>query len=236
MTERVPPLVEAAIKADLHAVRPLPSPWKRVLWVLPVAVLTLLAASSVFALRDDASTLGWILTWGTSTLQSVFALSLIALALGEAVPGRSLHTSALVAVAASVLGFSMVVTLRTWDLSPTMIVPDMVAWVGEVCFIGTIASALPLLVAAAVLASRAFVLRPWASGALFGLGAGLGADAGWRLFCHYSDPVHVFPTHTGAVVATMLLGILVAQPFKAAKRGYRTGTNSASTPGGGVVE
>jgi hypothetical protein len=218
MTEPVPPLVEAAVKADLHPVRPLASPWRRVLWVLPLAVLTLVAASSLFALRSDASSLGWILTWGTSMLQSVFALALIALALSEAVPGRSLHTSALLAVTTSVLGFSMVVTLRTWDLSPTMIVPDMVAWVGEVCFIGTIASALPLLIGAAVLAGRAFVLRPWTSGALYGLGAGLGADAGWRLFCHYSDPVHVFPTHTGAVLATMLLGMILAQPLRRRER------------------
>jgi hypothetical protein len=88
-----------------------------------------------------------------------------------------------------------------------MIVPEAVAWVGRICFVGTVVSALPLLAAAAVLASRALIVRPWSSGALYGLGAGLGADAGWRLFCHYSDPVHVLFTHTGGVLATMALGV-----------------------------
>ena len=43
--------------------------------------------------------------------------------------------------------------------------------------------------------SRAFPLRPRIAGALYGLGAGLMADAGWRLFCHFSNPAHVFGAH-----------------------------------------
>jgi hypothetical protein len=86
----------------------------------------------------------------------------------------------------------------------------MVGWVGRVCFVGTVVSAVPLLAAAAVLTSRALVVRPWSSGALYGLGAGLGADAGWRLFCHYSDPMHVLSTHTGGVLAATLIGAGVA--------------------------
>jgi hypothetical protein len=191
----------------LKPVRPLASPARRASWLAPLVALTLIAASSVFALRHDAAALGWILTWGTSVTQAVFAWSLIALALREAVPGRTSTASALMLAAGSVLGFSVVATLRTWDLSPTMIVPQMVGWVGRVCFVGTVASALPLLVAAVVLASRALIMRPWSSGALYGLGAGLGADAGWRLFCHYSDPVHVLFTHTGGVLATMVIGM-----------------------------
>jgi hypothetical protein len=210
MTERVPAAVETAVKDDLHPVRPLSSPARRALRLAPLAALTLIAASAVFALRGDAATLGWLLTWGASLAQAAFALSLIALAFQDAVPGRMLTRSAMLLASGSVLGFSVVATLRTWDVSPTMIVPEMVAWVGRVCFVGTVVSALPLLVVAAVLASRAMVMRPWSSGALYGLGSGLGADAGWRLFCHYSDPMHVFATHTGAVLATTLIGMVVA--------------------------
>lgn len=210
MTERVPAAVEAAIRSDLRPVRPLPSPARRALRLAPLVALTLIAASSVFALRRDAATLGWILTWGASITQAAFALSLIALALHDAVPGRMLTRPAVLLAAGSVLGFSLVATLRTWELSPTMIVPEMVGWVSRVCFFGTVVSALPLLAVAAVLASRTLVVRPWSSGALYGLGAGLGADAGWRLFCHFSDPMHVFATHTGGVLATALLGVLAA--------------------------
>jgi hypothetical protein len=210
MTERIPPAIEAAIKADLKPVRPLPPPERRALRLAPLVALTLIAASSVFALRRDAATLGWILTWGTSVVQAVFAWLLIALALREAVPGRTSTGSAVILAAGSVLGFSSVATLRTWDLSPTMIVPERVGWVGRVCFVGTVVSALPLLIIAAVLAARAMIVRPWSSGALYGLGAGLGADAGWRLFCHYSDPLHVLLTHTGGVLATMVIGIAAA--------------------------
>jgi hypothetical protein len=210
MTERVPDRLEAAVKADLQPVRPLPAPARGVLRLAPVAALTLVAASSVFAFRSDAVALGWILTWGASIAQALFALALIALALRDAVPGRTLSTSAVLLAAGSVLGFSVVATLRTWGLSPTMIVPDMVAWVGTVCFTGTIVTAFPLLAGAAALAARALSVRPWSSGALYGLGAGLGADAGWRLFCHYSDPLHVLSTHTGGVLATMVIGILAA--------------------------
>ena len=210
MSDRVPAAVEQAVRADLRPVTPLPSPERRALRLAPLAALTLVAASAVFALRGDAPELGWILTWGVSIVQVLFALSLIALALRDAVPGRTLSRAAVLASACSVLGFSVAVTLRTWDLSPTMIVPEMVAWVSSVCFTGTIVTAFPLLAVSAALAARAFVVRPWSSGALYGLGAGLGADAGWRLFCHFSDPLHVLSTHTGGVLATMAMGVLAA--------------------------
>lgn len=211
MTEQVPASLEATVKDDLRPVRRLASPLRRALWLVPLLFLTLVAASSIFTLRDDAGLLGWMMTWGTSAAQAAFALSLIVLAFHDAIPGRTVAGTAVVVVAGAVLGFSLALTLRTWSISPTMIVPHMVGWVGRICFTGTVLSALPVLVVAAVLASRAFVVRPWSCGALYGLGAGLGADAGWRLFCHYSDPVHVFPTHTGGVLATMVVGMVLAQ-------------------------
>ena len=218
MTERVPAAVKAAVKADLRPVRPLPSPARRALRLVPLVALTLVAASSVFAFRRDAGTLGWILTWGASATQAVLALCLIALALHDAIPGRTLTRSAVWLATGSTLGFSLVATLRTWDLSPTMIVPEIVGWVGRICFVGTVVSALPLLAVAVLLASRAMVVRPWSSGALYGLGAGLGADAGWRLFCHYSDPLHVLATHTGGVLVAALLGVLIAVSVAARPR------------------
>jgi hypothetical protein len=228
MADRVPPHLASAIKADLRPVRRLSRPTMRVLWLTPLAAFTLIAASRIFSLRADAPVLGWGLTWGTSALQTVIAIMLIALALRDAVPGRSLRTGVVMLAVGLVGGLSAVVTLRTWSVSPTTIETLSPVVVGEICFTGTLVAALPLLVASAVLAHRAFSVRPWSSGALYGLGAGLGADAGWRLFCHFSDPAHVFPTHTGAVVAVVVLGMLVANMsfrLKAEATSKRSRTN-----------
>jgi hypothetical protein len=206
----VPADLAAAIQADLRPVRRLPPPRRRVLWLAPVAIVTLLASSWIFSLRGDARVLGWMLTWGVSTGEMLLALAMIALALRNAVPGRALHARAMMLASGGVLGFMSVVTLRTWNTSPTTLGSASPLIVGEICFAGTILTALPLLAGAAILSGRAFALRSWSSGWLYGLGAGLGADAGWRLFCHYSDPAHVFSTHAGAVVAVAVLGMVIA--------------------------
>ena len=60
-----------------------------------------------------------------------------------------------------------------------------------ICFRTSALAALPAVIASGVLAARAFPLRPAIAGALYGLGSGLIADAGLRLFCEYSVPTHV---------------------------------------------
>ncbi len=207
---RVPAALEAVIRNDLRPVRPLPPPVRRAAWVAPVAAATLVAATLVYELRRDAPALGPFLSWGTSVLQAMLALALIALALREAVPGRAMRLTSLWLIAVAAVGFSAAVTLGTWSISPIGLGPYSPFAVGQICFMGTVVSALPLLVVGAVLASRAFAVRPWSTGLLYGLGAGLGADAGWRLYCHFSEPAHVFPTHTAAVIATAVLGMGVA--------------------------
>src|SRR4029453_7279423 len=85
-------IVPAALRAQLAAsygpVRPLPSPSMRMLWVVPFAALTLVAAPAVFQLRVDAIRLGWSGTWGISLAQLIVGLVVVAAALKEAVPGR----------------------------------------------------------------------------------------------------------------------------------------------------
>lgn len=79
------------------------------------------------------------------------------------------------------------------------------------CAIGSATSALPVVVLGSILVVRAFPLRPARTGALAGLGAGLLADAGWRLFCHFSEPAHVIVAHLGGVgVATIVAAWLTS--------------------------
>jgi hypothetical protein len=67
-------------------------------------------------------------------------------------------------------------------------------------------SALLPLGVSAVLVARAFPLRPALAGALYGLGSGLLADAGWRLFCHFANPAHVFGAHALAIGVVTAIG------------------------------
>jgi hypothetical protein len=40
------------------------------------------------------------------------------------------------------------------------------------------------------------------------------ADAGWRLFCHFSEPSHVLSAHLGGVVIAALAGAVLAIRLK----------------------
>ena len=137
-------------------------------------------------------------------------LVLIAAALREAVPGTTLTRRALGTAFATVPIAIATITWATWIVSPTRIAPWAALYVWRICFGATILTALPALALSGWLVARAFPLRPRFAGALYGLGAGLLADAGWRLFCHFSDPAHVFGAHTAAIGVTCVLGIATA--------------------------
>jgi hypothetical protein len=210
--ERVelPDALRSAIARDLRPVTPLPPPGRRTVWVIPFAVVLLVGSVLAFGLRVDSPRLGPALTWGASTLQMLLALALIRAALQEAVPGTSLSRRAIGTLLAAGLMAVLAITWMTWNVSPTTIRPQAVAYVWRICFGATMLTALPALAISGWLAARAFPLRPRVTGALYGFGAGMMADAGWRLFCHYSDPAHVLGAHTLAVAVTTLLGVLLS--------------------------
>jgi len=207
----LPPALRDAIARDLHPVPPLPAPARRLVPVIPAALVLLVAAVVLFGLRGDAPRLGIGLTWVASSLQMALGLVLTAAALREAVPGTTLPRRILGLLLGTTAIVIAGITALTWLASPTRIAPGYVAYVWTVCVAGTIASALPVMAIAGWLVARAFPLRPRVAGALYGLGAGLIADAGWRLFCHYSDPLHVFGAHTLAIVVVMAIGVGISR-------------------------
>lgn len=75
-----------------------------------------------------------------------------------------------------------------------------------VCLVSSATSALPAAALTSVLVLHAFPVRPGVAGLLAGLGGGLMADAGWRLFCHFSDPAHVLGAHLGSVLVVAAAG------------------------------
>jgi hypothetical protein len=181
---------------------------------LPLAVLLLIGAPLIFGVREDAHRLGWILTWGASLVQIAVGMRLITLALRESVPGQALPRVVLGASLGLTLGTVLVVAFVTWFVSPLRITTESVAYVSAFCFGHTLLGALPVIFLVGILVARAYPLRPHVAGALYGAAGGLLSDAGWRLFCQYSDPWHVLPAHLGAVVAATLLGVLCGSVFR----------------------
>lgn len=205
----IPPDLRERMSADYYAVRTLPAPWRRALWVLPLAAMALLAAPVVFNVRSDASRLGWLGVWGVSLLQSAIGVAVVAAALRESIPGRSWSRGAIALWTAIPIAVLVGVTMVSWEASPVTLRREW--WlVWGLCFSGSAAMALPIVALASVLAARAYPTRPALAGALAGLGAGLIADAGWRIFCHFSEPAHVLSAHLAAVVMSTILGSLVS--------------------------
>ena len=210
MTTPTPPELRDRIARDLRPTRPLQSPSVRVLVLIPIAVAIVLAIPGLHFFRSDLGAIGVVKAWGFSFGQALAGLVIIGVALRESIPGRSLSRGAVVATVALGLAIPvalLAVTASAFDVGPA---PGRALEEGAACFRVSAVSAIPALIAAAWLAARAFPTRPALAGALYGLGCGLIADAGLRLFCEYSVPGHVLLGHGGAILAAMLAGAVVA--------------------------
>ncbi len=197
--------------------RPLPSPWVRALWCAPFAVLALLAAPTYFNVRADVVQLGWSRSWGASLVQVAAGFALLAAALRESVPGRSWSAGAIGMWIVAPIVLAIAVTLASWEASPVVLQRGWwIVWV--LCLSGSAATALPVVALASVLVARAYPTRPAVAGLLLGLGAGVIADAGWRMFCHFSEPAHVLSAHLGGVAVAALAGwrlaVMLGKPFR----------------------
>lgn len=210
LEETPPPALRQVILDDLRPVRPLRRPFVRALVFWPLAILLVTGQAAVFGLRRDAGSLGFPLLWGLSAAQALAGLAFLVSALREAVPGPTRTKRSAVLLGLAFL-WTVAVTLLTWTASATVVPRGGVAFFWRVCFGGPLAIGLPVLGLVLALAARAFPLRPGWVGALAGIGVGLITDAGWRTFCHVSDPSHVLLAHVAAIMALTLIGALTAR-------------------------
>jgi hypothetical protein len=195
------------------------------LWVLPFGLVVLVAAPLAFEVRPDASRLGWFGVWGFSLIQSAIGFAVVAAALRESVPGRGWSRGAIALWLSMPILMIVGITMVSWQFSPVMLRREF--WmVGGVCFAGSAAMALPVVALTSILAARAYPTRPAIAGALLGLGAGLMADAGWRTFCHFSQPAHVLSAHLAAVMMSTVIGALVSVRLKPDTTGTRRETRA----------
>lgn len=203
----LPDELRRIIAADMEPVRPLPAPWKRVCWALPLALVILALPLLYFGLRPGTEEIGPLLSWVPMILQVALGLALFTLALREAVPGLGVPRGLVFGVCLGALGIHLAVNLLIWLRYP-MGYRDLLASWWE-CFHYEFLLALPLLVLLTWLAASALPVRPRTIGLLTGAGAGFIADASWRMVCPVSAPLHVITAHAGAIVVLGALGYLL---------------------------
>lgn len=204
--EEAPAGLLSRIGDDLRPIEPLAPPWRRLLFYLPVGLALIAAMPWVWGLRANAGHLGFFATWGLSALQTLVGLLIVGVALFEAVPGRELSPRALAVTGLAAVALFAGLTFTTQYLEPNQMRPGVALRFAWECFWMATVWSVPALAAAAWLAYRALPTRPAVAGAICGLGSGLIADAGVRLFCWVSEPAHVLFAHGGAIVFLVGLG------------------------------
>jgi Negative regulator of sigma F len=206
-----PAQLRKAVARDLRAARPLLSPVQRALALLPLALVTIAAVPLLNFFRSDLGTLGVLGSWGLSVLEALGGVMVVALALREAIPGRALSLVALVATFAAGLVLPFAVLSATAPSYTIGALPGGAWSDGVACFRTSATAAIPALLVSAALVLRAFPMRPVITGALYGLGSGLIADAGLRLYCDFTVPSHFIGAHGGAIVAALVAGAAIAK-------------------------
>jgi hypothetical protein len=226
MMDRSPKPPEALMRAiaqDLRPVRPSPQPLHLALRMVPLALLVSSVILLAIGPRHDLARLGPLLTWGASAAQFVLAIALVWIAAHESMPAGRLprHIVYSAALAASLV--VVFVSLLTFSTSPAneplLRVPP---WINEMlrvspwimgfgCGIGsTIAGGILVLLFSWVF-RNSLAIRPTTTGALYGAGAGLAINAGWRIACPVSTPWHALGAHGAAIIATVILGALIGR-------------------------
>ncbi|HEY4088221.1 MAG TPA: NrsF family protein [Bryobacteraceae bacterium] len=226
MMERSPKPPEALMRAiaqDIRPVQPSPQPLQLALRMVPLALLVSSLILLAIGPRHDLSVLGPLLAWGASAAQFVLAIALVWIAARESTPAGRLPRR-MVYVAAFAASLVVVfVTLLTFSTShasePLLGVPPKVnemlhdsPWImGLGCGIGsTLAGGILVLFFSRVF-RNSLAVRPAAAGALYGAGAGLAINAGWRVACPVSTPWHALGAHGAAIIATVILGALIGR-------------------------
>jgi hypothetical protein len=227
LSPKPPEALIRAIAQDLRPVKPSPRPLRLALRMVPLALLVSSAILLAIGPRQDSEILGPLLTWGASAAQFVLAIALIWIAAHESTPADRLPKGAVYSATVAAVLVVVAITLSTVSISPAggalrlaeLHVPPWILenlrvspWIfGFACGIGsTIAGGILVL-----LFSRMFrnslATRPTLAGALYGAGAGVAINAGWRIACPVSTLSHALGSHGTAIIATVLLGALIGR-------------------------
>lgn len=212
---------------EVRPVRPWAPPRWMVLFAGLFAPVSAAVLAQLFGWRSDHGILGGPWVWGVSAVELAVALVLLALALREAVPGRSLSVAdlALGGLGAAVLHAAVIA--GTFARSPVYPVAGQEWQAGTFCFTFELLLGIPCVVFALWLSRRGLTTRPRRVGLMGGVGAGLAADSVWRLICPYSAPAHAFVSHTPGILGVVGIGLLLAFWWESARaRAWRSRASS----------
>jgi hypothetical protein len=222
------------VRADLEPVTPLAAPSRRLLALVPLALILFFGPPIYWGWRTNLALLpGWT-SWGLSAVESLGGAALLALALRQAVPGLAVRRRWMwLALAGAVLLFAWV-SLTTAHVLPTPLHKasswERVEWE---CVFMELPFALASLAISAWLVARALPTRPALTGGAYGFAIGLMTDAGMRLFCPIDQPFHVFAAHGGVILLGAAGGALTATLIERAKYRrlqIRRGDRDSSNP------
>lgn len=214
MSDRVsmPDSLRRTVEADLEPVRPLSSPWIRVLWAVPLAVAIAATTLLYFGMRPDFAGLNDVLTWAPSAMQVALGVAVLMLALHETVPGMRLARPVVFAVCVAALAVHLAANIVLWLRDPI----GYGDFLGSFwhCFRYELLLGVPFLALITYLAAKALPVRASVIGGLAGIGAGVISDASWRMVCFVSVPSHFLTAHLGGIVALGAVGFVVGLWFE----------------------
>ena len=212
-----------AIAQDLKPVRPSPRPHQLALRMAPIALLVSSVILLAVGLRADSGILGPLLTWGASAAQFLVAIALVWVAAHESRPAGRLPRHMVYSAVAAAFVVVVSITLLTFSKSPAseplLPAPAHVRellrvrpWImGFGCGIGSTVAGGILVLFFGWVFRNSLATRATLAGALYGAGAGLAINAGWRIACPISTPWHSLGAHGAAIVATVILGALIGR-------------------------
>ena len=218
-----PEALMRAIAQDLRPVKPSPQPLHLALRMVPLALLVSSLILLAIGPRYDSRILGPLLTWGASAAQFVLAIVIVWIAAHESAPAGRLPRQMVYLAAAAASLLVIFVTLLTFSAGPAteplLPVPPRVnemlrdsPWImGFACGIGSTLAGGILVLFFSWVFRNSLAIRPTVAGALYGAGAGLAINAGWRIACPFSTPWHALGAHGAAIIATVILGALIGR-------------------------
>lgn len=192
---------------DLAPVTPLRAPSVSALVTLPLGLFVASIVLVVYGLRGDAAGLGLWPLWGPAFAMVAAAYALVVLALRERIPGASASRVWWVALPVGAIVLQLASALYTYGYAGPS--SSAVSWGRKsVCLWHIPLLALPAVLVVLWLLSRGLTFRPRLAGLMGGLSGGVLSEGIFRLHCAWSEPSHIIPWHTGAILLTGVLGLL----------------------------
>jgi hypothetical protein len=231
---RPPEALMCAIKQELRPVKSSPRPLRLVLRMVPVALLVSSLVLFLMGLRGDLYLVGPLLGWGASLIQFGLAIAFVWIAGHES---QSVDRLPRLVIYSAIVGASVVVALinlATFLRSPAgsalVRIPPAInellrtsPWImGFGCGIGSTVAGGILVLLFSWLFRNSLATRSTEAGALYGGGAGLAINSGWRIACPVSTLWHSLGAHGAAIIATVILGALIGR-FLGRRRLYFRG-------------